>query len=70
MESSRRVLITTHVRPDGDALGSLSAMVLAMRTKGIACDVLLLSHWPTKYAFLREQLGSRTWMPRRASLPS
>lgn len=55
LEASKRVLVTTHVRPDGDALGSLSALVLALRQKGIACEVLLLSHWPTKYAFLREQ---------------
>jgi len=57
LESSRHVLVTTHVRPDGDALGSVSGMVLAMRAKGIACDVLLLSHWPTKYEFLRQQFA-------------
>ena len=57
LSASRRVLITTHVRPDGDALGSLSAMVLAMRAKNIACEVLLLSHWPTKYNFLKEEIG-------------
>ncbi len=57
LEASRRVIVTTHVRPDGDALGSLSALVLAMRKKNIACDALLLSHWPSKYAFLRDQLG-------------
>ena len=47
----RSVLITTHVRPDGDALGSVAAMVLALRKKKIASRVLLLSHLPRKYAF-------------------
>jgi phosphoesterase RecJ-like protein len=57
LEGSKNVLVTTHVRPDGDALGSLSAMVLALRAKGVACNSLLLSHWPTKYAFLKDELG-------------
>jgi phosphoesterase RecJ-like protein len=47
----RRVLVTTHVRPDGDALGTAAAMVLAMRKVGIEAEVLLLSHLPRKYAF-------------------
>ena len=48
----RRVLITTHVRPDGDALGSTAALVLGLRKVGIAAEVLLLSHLPSKYAFV------------------
>lgn len=53
----RRVLLTTHVRPDGDALGSVSALHLALKRKGIDSEILLLSHWPTKYRFLADQLG-------------
>src|SRR6266480_2795427 len=52
-----RVLVTTHVRPDGDALGSTAAMVLGMRQKGIDADVLLLSHLPHKYAFIYDETG-------------
>ena len=48
----KRVLITTHVRPDGDALGTTAALSLGMRQKGIESHVLLLSHLPTKYAFI------------------
>ncbi len=48
----KRVLVTTHVRPDGDALGSTAAMVLGLKQKGIDAQVLLLSHLPTKYAFI------------------
>jgi phosphoesterase RecJ-like protein len=57
LEASKNVLVTTHIRPDGDALGSAAAMILALRRKGIPHDLLLLSHWPTKYAFLRDQFA-------------
>lgn len=52
LSQARRVLLTTHVRPDGDALGSAAAMALALRHKGIDVTVLLLSRLPTKYAFV------------------
>ncbi len=50
--ASRRVLVTTHVKPDGDALGSTAAMVQGLTAKGIACHVLLFSPVPEKYAFV------------------
>src|ERR1043165_4303742 len=53
----KRVLITTHVRPDGDALGSTAAMVMGLKQKGIDSKVLLLSHLPRKYAFVYEETG-------------
>jgi phosphoesterase RecJ-like protein len=52
LSRARRVLVTTHVRPDGDALGTSAAMVLGMRKMGIDSQVLLLSHLPTKYSFI------------------
>jgi phosphoesterase RecJ-like protein len=48
----RKVLITTHVRPDGDALGSAAALALGLRQKKIAGEVLLLSSLPDKYDFV------------------
>jgi len=48
----KRVLVTTHVRPDGDALGTSAALVLGMRAVGIEAEVLLLSRLPRKYAFV------------------
>src|SRR4051812_43731972 len=48
----KRVLITTHIRPDGDALGSTAAMAMGLKSKGIDSQVLLLSHLPRKYAFV------------------
>jgi len=55
LSASRRVLVTTHVRPDGDALGTVAAAVLGMRKVGIAAEVLLLSHLPRKYQFVFEE---------------
>lgn len=57
LKRASRVLITTHVRPDGDALGSVAAMVLGLRAAGIAAEALLLSHLPTKYAFIFRDNG-------------
>src|SRR4051812_7023815 len=57
LSASKKVLITTHVRPDGDALGSSAAMALGMKTKGIDAEVLLLSHLPTKYSFIFKEHG-------------
>ncbi len=57
LSRAKRVLVTTHVRPDGDALGSTAAMVMGLRSKGIDAQVLLLSHLPGKYAFIFHDLG-------------
>jgi phosphoesterase RecJ-like protein len=56
LSEARRVLITTHIRPDGDALGSTAAMAAGLRAKGISTRVLLLSHLPSKYAFIYHEL--------------
>ncbi len=47
-------MITTHVRPDGDALGTTAAMQLALRARGVESQILLLSKLPSKYAFVYE----------------
>jgi bifunctional oligoribonuclease and PAP phosphatase NrnA len=57
LKSCRRVLVTTHVRPDGDALGTAAAMALALGQAGIAAEVLLLSRLPRKYSFVFEEMG-------------
>ena len=55
LSSSKRVLVTTHVRPDGDAIGTVAAIVLALRQKQIDSTVVLLSKLPSKYAFVLEE---------------
>jgi phosphoesterase RecJ-like protein len=57
LRASRRVLLTTHVRPDGDALGTVAAMALALRAQRIESEVLLLSHLPRKYEFVFRENG-------------
>ena len=51
----KRVLVTTHVRPDGDAIGTSAALVLGLKKAGVDAEVLLLSHLPRKYAFVFEE---------------
>jgi phosphoesterase RecJ-like protein len=46
------VLITTHVRPDGDALGTTAAMALALKRIGVEATCLTLSPGPEKLGFL------------------
>ena len=69
LSATKKVLVTTHVRPDGDALGSTAAMVLGLKHKGIAADVLLLSHLPTKYAFVYRE-AEIAWMDAEAGFPA
>lgn len=57
LEKSKRVLVTTHVRPDGDALGTSAAVVLALRHRNIHAEVLILSKLPGKYSFIFEEGG-------------
>jgi bifunctional oligoribonuclease and PAP phosphatase NrnA len=57
LKSRKKILLSTHVRPDGDALGSTGAMHLALKKIGVNSDILLLSHLPTKYEFLYKDYG-------------
>lgn len=52
LSSAKNILITTHVKPDGDALGSAAALQLGLKSRGIASTVLLLSRLPNKYSFV------------------
>lgn len=52
LRDCRRVVLTTHVRPDGDALGTTAAMALGLARLGIDAECLVLSEVPPKYAFL------------------
>jgi phosphoesterase RecJ-like protein len=51
-ETHDRFLVTTHVRPDGDALGSEVAMAGLLRQKGKDVRVVNVSHTPPRYDFL------------------
>ncbi len=52
IRSAREILITSHVHPDGDALGSELALAFALRKLGKAVRVVNDHRAPEKYAFL------------------
>lgn len=52
IETHDRFLVTTHVRPDGDALGSEVGMAGLLRQKGKDVRVVNSSHTPPRYDFL------------------
>ncbi len=52
IETHDRFLITTHVRPDGDALGSEVGMAGLLRQKGKDVRVVNVSPTPPRYDFL------------------
>ena len=57
LKKCKKVLLTTHVRPDGDALGSTAAFAMGLARAGIQAEVLLLSHLPRKYSFVFQDNG-------------
>lgn len=54
LKNSRSVLIASHINPDGDALGSLLALGLAMETLDIKTTLYNESDIPAVYRFLPE----------------
>jgi len=52
INKSQRILVTTHTKPDGDAIGCLLAMSDVLNTLGKNVKSLLLSPPPQWYQFL------------------
>ena len=50
--SAKNVLIMTHRRPDGDALGSSMGLALFLRSNGIAAEVILPDGMPPRFRSL------------------
>jgi phosphoesterase RecJ-like protein len=50
--AAKRVLVTTHTRPDGDGAGSMAALCELLRGMGKEAQPLLLSPLPGWYSFL------------------
>src|SRR5581483_3905490 len=48
----QRFLLTTHVRPDGDGLGSMQALAEALRQQGKEVSLVIASKLPDRYRFL------------------
>ncbi len=52
LQARERWLLTSHARPDGDAMGSLLALRLALSALGKKADVLLRESVPQVYGYL------------------
>ncbi len=61
LESARRPLLFSHRRPDGDALGALSGMSLALRRLGSSPRVALFEPLPPRFERLRGSADWRDW---------
>ena len=48
----QRFLLTTHVRPDPDGLGSQIALADVLESMGKQVQLLIASNWPPRYTFL------------------
>ena len=67
LAACRRVLLTTHVRPDGDALGTTAAMALGLARMGVEAECLLITPPPHKYAFVYADAGTRWHLLERVN---
>jgi bifunctional oligoribonuclease and PAP phosphatase NrnA len=56
-ERERRILVMAHESPDGDAIGSVVAIMLMARRLGVGCRAFIPGHdpLPAEYAFLQLQ---------------
>jgi len=61
LERHRRFLLTTHVNPDGDAIGSEIAFARWLRTRGKEVRILNDSPTPAAFAFLDPDRLVETW---------
>jgi phosphoesterase RecJ-like protein len=55
LATAGRVLISTHVNPDGDAVGSLLGLRRVLRAYGVAVTAVLADPVPVKYRFLADE---------------
>lgn len=68
LRTSRRVLIATHVHPDGDAVGSSAALAAGLGKVGIHADILLLSQLPPRLRFVYD-LNQVRWFNASTGWP-
>lgn len=51
-EGASTVLVTSHQRPDGDAIGSLLALHISLKAKGLVSHAILAEEVPQRFRFL------------------
>ncbi len=59
--SARRILITTHARADGDAIGSAAGLQRVLAQRGQQVETFVHEPVPGRYAFLPGVGGLRVW---------
>lgn len=52
IKTKKRILITTHINPDGDAVGALLGLYLALKAKGFSVIPVIDDEFPALYKFL------------------
>lgn len=61
-----RPVVVSHERPDGDSLGAMAGMALALRRQGAAPVAALYEPLPQQYGFLNSTVDWRIWDDVRA----
>ncbi|HMK09466.1 MAG TPA: bifunctional oligoribonuclease/PAP phosphatase NrnA [Anaerolineales bacterium] len=68
LEGARLVAVVSHERPDGDAVGSMLGLVLALRRRGQQAVPVLAGGLPPRYDFLPGAVDTRADVPAEADL--
>lgn len=55
--NSKKILITSHVMPDGDSVGSLVALALSLADAGLKVSAYLADEVPDRFGFLAETVN-------------
>ncbi|MBP5470611.1 MAG: DHH family phosphoesterase, partial [Candidatus Riflebacteria bacterium] len=55
INSSQKIILTAHLRPDGDAIGSVSGLMKSLEKMGKSIEVDLLDGVPTRFPFVWQE---------------
>ncbi|MBX9656641.1 bifunctional oligoribonuclease/PAP phosphatase NrnA [bacterium] len=69
INAAQKILITTHVRPDGDALGSELALADLLIARGKQVEILNSSPTPERYHFLDPDFRRIQWIHPGSETP-
>ena len=68
LTACQRPLLVTHRRPDGDAVGALAGLTLALRSLNLNPMAALYEPLPPRYALLQDTVPWRRWDQEQAAL--
>jgi phosphoesterase RecJ-like protein len=67
VRTHQRFLLTTHIRPDGDGLGSMLALAEVLERQGKQVLMVIASAFPPRYRFLDPEGGIKRLEPSAAT---